>query len=373
MRNIKIINKLLILVFICLISLPNIDYFAKFSPIKDLFEKRQLKTAPDLPKNYHELWKFPKNFEEFFDDNYGFRKTLIFLNSLILDKIFDQPSDSRVVFGKNGWLYFDNYQSLLDISGDLGIDDDLVEKGVVAFYENWQYLKSKNITYLLVITPDKAVIYPEFLADYIKVGNKQRIDKFIKLLKSKYPDFPIIDLRLTIISAKEKEIIYHQTDTHWNRRGAHYAYIEIMKYLNKISDFNFKINYRSEFEDITNSGFRGDIADIINSNLTNIDYDLKPKFQIKSQRFAPTEDELKKFHKPIFYKNKSLKMPIAFIYKDSFFGNLQDFMSEHFSEMYLINEFPCRIDQKIIDKYQPQIFIQQFWQSRIQQILDRCS
>lgn len=369
----KNINKFLILGFICLIFLPTFDSFFKFSPIQELFEKRKLESKPDLPKNYQEFWKFPTSFNRYFDDNYGFRKTFIYWNGIILDKIFDQPSDSRVVFGKDGWLYFDNFKSLLDISGTLEIDDDLIQKGVRAFYQNWQNLKSKNIDYLVIIAPDKAVIYPEFLPEYVRVGNKQRIDKFIEVLKAKYPDFPLIDLRSTIIDAKKNEIVFHKTDTHWNRRGAHYAYAKIMEFLNKNTKFNFDINYRNDFEDISDKKLNGDIAQIINSDQKNIDYDLKPKFNILAKLATLNNDQYKKFHKPRFFENSSNnKLPISLIYKDSFFGNLESFAAQHFSKMYTINEFPCKIDQNVIQEFKPQIVIQQFWQARIESILKEC-
>src|SRR3989338_6714146 len=73
---------------------------------------------------------------------------------------------------------------------------------------------------------DKTSIYPEFLPNYIKVSNKNhRIDKFIKILRKKSADFPLLDLRPILLEAKKNEIIYHETDTHWNARGAHYGYV----------------------------------------------------------------------------------------------------------------------------------------------------
>lgn len=328
--------------------------------MKELFEKRLPVEKPKFSWSSNYL----KKFEEFFNDQYGLRKTLIYLNAYLLDNIFDESPDARAVVGKDGWLFFDNRDSLLDASGKAHLDDKLIENSLKHFYKNWQRLKAKNIDYLLVIAADKSTIYPEFLPDYIKPGNSHRIDKFLAALKKKYPDFPVLDLRPILLKAKENEIIYHATDTHWNKRGTHYGYVAIMEKL------GIKPHLRSEFLNTEEENFRGDISDIMGVSTTNINYDLQKNFNSLIREVSARD--FVQFHKPRFFVNEDKNLPRLFVYKDSFFDSLNDLVSEHFSQSLYINEFPCDLKFENIKIFHPNLVIQQFWEGRVEEVLRNC-
>jgi len=359
-------NLFLIIIFALILAAPTLDSFLHFSPVKDLFEKRLPIAAPAFPQSFSAIKEYPQSFEKFFNDNYGFRKTLVSTHSQMMDKIFNESPDSRAVVGKDDWFYFDNHNSLLDATGKAVIADELIERGVESFYQNWQEMRSKNIEYLLIIAADKSTVYPEFLPDYMKPAGPHRIDKFLTALKKKYPDFPLLDLRPILLKAKETEIIYHKTDTHWNKRGGHYAYVEIAKKL------HLKPHLRQDFVDKDDERFRGDISDIMNSNASNIDYNLEQKFQPSFKFIWPAPQELEGFHRPMFFVNDNKNLPVLFTYKDSFFSELLAFMPEHFSKSYYINEFPCDLNYKIIKNFHPNVVIQEFWEGRVEVVLSQC-
>lgn len=360
-------NILLIIFFVAILILPILDNIFGFSPVKDLFEKRLPTAFPQNPKNLFEITKYPKKFEAFFDDNYGFRKTLIFVNGKIMDNIFDESPSSRALMGKDGWLYFDNQDSFLDAQGLAKIDDKKVALAVKSFIQNWKLLRAQKIDYLLVIAADRTSIYPEFLPDYIKVSQENhRIDKFINALKKASPNFPLLDLRPILKEAKKTEIIYQKTDTHWNGRGAHFGYVESMKKL------NLKYNPRSDFIDVEGVMDYGDISYIMGIKAENIDYNLKENFVPSFYNIPPTNEDYALFHKPITYLNRNKNLPRLFVYKDSFFDNMLEFFANNFSRSYFVNEFPCNLDMKIIKKYRADVVIQEFWEGRIEEVVDAC-
>lgn len=354
-------NIILTVLFVAILILPALDMYFHFSPVKELFEKRLPAQKPEFTFSEN----FAPNFEKYFNDNYGFRKSLISWNSKLMDKFFNQSPDSRAVIGKDGWFYFDNYNSLLDAQGALDLPDEMVNRGVKAFYQNWQILRKKNINYLLVIAPDKSTIYPEFLPDYIKPGNKHRIDKFLAALKKSHPDFPVIDLRPVLLEAKKYEIVYHKTDTHWNRRGAHYAYVEIFKKL------GIKPHFRDEFSEKEDEMIVGDISKIMGVKTKNLNLDLTPNFP-KTYKEIQADEKLKNFHRPFIAKNKDSTLPVLFAFKDSFFGDLTFYFTEHFSSTILVNEFPCDLNYNSIKNLHPNLVIQEFWEGRVEDILSRC-
>ncbi len=365
-------NKIFVTLFFLILTLPFLDQLFAIAPVRELFEKRMPVEKPAFPADFAEFKSYPKNFEQYFNDNYGFRKTLINFNNHLMDRIFDESPDVRAMEGKDSWFYFDNHGSILDAQGKAVLDDEMVDRAVKSFYRNWQNMQKENIDYLLIIAADKASIYPEFLPDYIHYSEKNhRIDKFLDALRAKYPDFPVLDLRPILKNAKNKEIVYQKTDTHWNKRGSHYAYVEMMKILAK-KDPRFRPHLRSEFFDKADEYIKGDISDIMGNENTNLNYDLAPKFKVSIQEIKPSLAEIKQFHKPIFFENNNKNLPVIFVYKDSYFADLMGYVSEHFSHSYYINEFPCDVNLEIIKKYHPNVLIQEFWEGRVELVLKRC-
>lgn len=367
MKKIKFQSTFLIAVFVLILLVPSFDDIFHFSPVKDLFEKRKQVERPEMPRSFNDLKPYLKNFEEFFNDNYGFRKTLISWHSKIMDKVFNESPTARVVVGKNDWLYFDNNESLLDAVGKATLEDDLINHGVESFANNWLTLKKNNIEYLLVIAADKSTVYPEFLPDYVKpTKSNHRIDKFLSVLKKNYPNFPVLDLRPILIKAKEQEIIYQKTDTHWNRRGAHYGYVAMMQKL------GIKPHLRKEFTNKESEYIRGDISDMMGSNVQNLNYDIEPKFEMTSKRFKANPEEEKRFHHPTVFSNQNKELPNLFVYQDSYFGDLFWLVSEHFSDAFYINEYPCEINLEVIKRYRSNVVIHEFWEDRIEVVLKSC-
>jgi hypothetical protein len=129
---------------------------------------------------------------------------------------------------------------------------------------------------------------------------------------------------------------------------------------------------RKDFTDKEVPGFRGDISDIMNSEANNIDYSMVPNFKPTARYIWPTPKELQNFHRPMFFLNDDKNLPVIFAYKDSFFGELQDFVSEHFSKSYYVNEFPCDLNYETIKNYHPNVVIQEFWEGRVEVVLSQC-
>lgn len=361
-------NKILIIVFALILALPTLDSVFHFSPVKELFEKRKPSEMPDFPSSFSDVLEFPKKFDAFFNDNYGMRKSLISFYSAMMDKIFDESPDSRVVVGEEGWLYFDNYNSILDAEGLAPLADDLVARGVEHYAKNRKQVEDAGMKYLLVIAADKTTIYPEFLPSYIKTTplGTHRIDKFLTALTKKYPDFPVVDARPILLKAKLKEKVYQETDTHWNRRGAHATYMEMMKKL------GITPNPRSKFKDVASEWIRGDISDIMGSTSMNLNYELEPKFKETIYEGKLSDEEAEKFHNVVIFYNDNKNLPRLFVYQDSYFGDLFRFVSQHFSYALYTNQYPCDIEINTVKKYRPNVVIQEFWEGRVEHILGTC-
>src|SRR5215208_5173534 len=134
------------------------------------------------------------------------------------------------LIGSDGWV---------DYTGDGNIDDFQNLKQFTnkkALLKNLnaldQYLKSQGITFLIVVPPNKATIYPDKLPEQIKsLSTRSRLDQFITLLKAHH--LPIfVDLRPSLQSARQSQDVYFkENNTHWNGYGAFVAYTAIINVL----------------------------------------------------------------------------------------------------------------------------------------------
>ena len=84
--------------------------------------------------------------------------------------------------------------------------------------------------FMLVVFPNKSLIYKDLLPEKYKVQFRPALDDYIKVLNTK-----IID---TYGVLKNEKDVYYKTDTHINFKGAYIVYKYFLKQLNEIYNLN---------------------------------------------------------------------------------------------------------------------------------------
>lgn len=166
------------------------------------------------------------------------------------------------------------------------------------------------------------------------MGQKSRLDQLIEYMKDS--DVPILDLRQTLLQAKSMGLLYYKTDTHWNSLGAAVAQHKIMRYVATQYPIIHPIQYRAEdFSWVKESNF--DLAAMM--NLQNMLTEEVPKlnkklpecdrFALEKQAYFPQVEEA--IREPFFTDCHQPGTPHVLIFRDSFFGQLQPYVSQYFS------------------------------------------
>src|SRR4051812_29994746 len=94
-----------IAVFAGLLWLPIVgQVFVSSNSISEA-EARRLRTLPALPTSRDELAAFPKLFDLFLADHFGFRSQLIRANALLRYQL-SSPTNRWVLYGKDGYLFY---------------------------------------------------------------------------------------------------------------------------------------------------------------------------------------------------------------------------------------------------------------------------
>ena len=177
------------------------------------------------------LGEYPKKLEAYFNDQFGFRKRLIhWLNLVKVTGLRMSPSP-KIILGKKGWL-IDGYIDLPYFRGAGAAHARAARKLAARLrVERRDWLAARGIPYLVVVSPNKDTIYPEFMpSSYNRVHAQSRLDQFMAHLKA-HSNLAIVDLRQPLLKAKSREQVYYRTDTHWNNRGAYVGYAKIIEAL----------------------------------------------------------------------------------------------------------------------------------------------
>jgi len=175
---------------------------------------------------------FAKQYDEYFNDNYGMRDLLIRTKNSLDYRLFRKSE--KVVIGADDWLF------LRSVIETIGI---LLEKKCVTqcdgmcerFLRLHRALAARGITLVILPCPMKYTIYPEMLpATAPRRPNPHGFDRFRKFLKD-HPEIVSIDPVPILEDLKGSFRVYHKTDFHWTDPAGAYVAKELINTLGKLN------------------------------------------------------------------------------------------------------------------------------------------
>ncbi len=207
----------LIALFLLVLSLPLGARILNLQVGPEIVENRAVRRMPRVPGSLRALKRFPKRLEDHWNDTFGFRSVLIRWHSMAKVALGLTPSP-RVILGKNGWLFLaevvDDYRGTHPFTGD---ELDQWRRELEARHD---WLATRGIRYLFVVAPEKQTIYGEFMPEALnRVRTERRLDQLRAHLEL-YSRVGILDVRSALVAEAQRERVYYQTDTHWNKYGS---------------------------------------------------------------------------------------------------------------------------------------------------------
>ncbi len=361
----KTINKIFVVVFAILIAMPLI-FSDKVGGKVSTNENRQLSYFPSLvDENGNLSFKgFPSAFEQWINDNVGFREGIVKLDSYIDYHVFNTASNDRIRIGKDGYNFY-AWDNNLDIpKGTYPINDAVLEKIKVNQERIQRALKAKGIEYVLVLTPSKASIYPEKIKGANFEVTRTPIDIVADYLKEN-TTILVINTKEALLQAKDEKNVYFKTDTHWNEEGAYEVYKQIINELNEKQI----ISSKPVQVDLVEGTYKGEISAML-GNYNLFDAEKINKTVIRNAKAVNVDnpnlmglaDTVQVGHNLLpgrhyFAKNDSINEKDVLIYGDSFFGswNINQLLSENFSKLSFI--WSDYIKNEIVDTVKPKILV----------------
>jgi alginate O-acetyltransferase complex protein AlgJ len=348
---------------IILLCLPFFQMSLRMFPDLKSQENRILAPRPELnlvtPSAF---WKYIQDYQNYFNDNFGFRNLLIRINSFINLKILGvSPTPlPDIIVGKDGWLFYNvanDGSSLEDYYGLAGFTSQQLS----AIKQNMVRLRretaSRNILLILVIAPSKHTVYEEYLPTRVAMmkGAPSRVGQLCSAWGRDDTHASFIDTRRFLVAAKKelKYPLYYKTDTHWNNLGAFLVYTEIMKEV-KARYPEVKALTLADFN-LSSTGVSGhDLAGMVNMAglMSDTEVTLTPlRPSVARHANAPYA-----FGTAVRSEITGSTGPHVVAFGDSFLSYLIPYLSESFSTGLFLAA-PLMIDFSVIDKEKPNVVI----------------
>jgi hypothetical protein len=347
--------------FIILIALPLLGLAFGLDASFVLPENRTLAARPSVKLNLASLRSLPRRFENYFNDQFGFRKRLIHWLALAKVKGLGVTSSPDVILGKDGWLFLGGDQALESYRSTRPFSTAQLE-GYQRIYESRRdWLAAKGIPYLVVILPHKDTVYPEFMPDrYSRVNPHTRMDQLIEHMKA-HSSVPIVDVREDLRAAKQHERLFDLTDTHWNRRGAFLAYQRISERLRAWLP-GYREIAESNLLEVSGTGPGGDLARMlgIQAELPEERLGLVPRSHSnyrQTNEVFPLRAGWAPFRRTFATERDDQTLPRAVMFRDSFTEHLVPFLSEGFQRIVYVWDY--NFDRALIQREEPDVVIQE--------------
>ncbi|RYF70268.1 MAG: hypothetical protein EOO39_16025 [Cytophagaceae bacterium] len=311
------------------------------------------------------LKKAVRQFDGYYKTNFGGRDGLVFLHSALHYYILnDSPVPQQVIFGKKGWLYVgDHYNRVMQQHQGLWpLSLDSAQAIAQHLADVQQKLASKGAQLYVLIAPDSHSIYPEYLPDYLSLGYQEQTEKrcqwpetphdVLMQAMQEQPSVSFLDLRDTLRRAKQRAVVYKQTDTHWSSYG---ALIGTASLINRIRQKFPAIHPTlwSDYDMQLMRGGSGDLAALMMlqgqvKDQTFCSIIAKPAFRtVPAQQSADKQASI--------FQGKDPAQPSMLLFGDSFSESMLAYLPSYFSRSSAVRQ--STLDWQRIDREKPDIVI----------------
>lgn len=351
------LERLLLAVFLVVLALPPIGTIFGLQRATAAEENRTLAPRPHVDMTWASWRAFPEAFTRYFEDNFAFRPLFVRWQAAVrLNALGVSPSPS-VVKGTNGWWFYADDGAMLDYAEAQPFTTPELEVWRRTLQHANDWLRARGIVYLFVLAPDKHQVYPEYMPEAIRRAAYSRMDQLVAYLAA-HSTVRVLDLRPALWHAKSTERIYHQTDTHWNDRGAYVAYAEILSSLSaSFSGLHPRPKAMFEARHVRAGGF--DLARMM--GLTGVLEEDNLTLESRRPRAArivePRTPNRYGIEARLVTTLPDAAQPRAVIFRDSFASALIPFLSEHFSRALYLWQY--NVDPSVIEHERPDIVIHQ--------------
>ena len=256
------------ILFIALLFLPIFQKASRLFPTFDLYGVE----VPINPIFNATTWfsgEYSEKYRKRFAAKIGFRGLFVKLvNQFNYSVHGEMPkvSGPEVVIGKKGWLYEQSY--ITNYINPQKID----EQKLAGFVKDLQILQDKlakrRIVFILLISPNKAAVYPEYLPDELRIqAEKNNKESSISILRPmlKGSDIRFVEAgEIFRLLKQDTEYLFPPGGTHWSYYGSFLISQELLEKARQANFFSVSIPHLTSVTYHSPLGTDTDVQDFTN-------------------------------------------------------------------------------------------------------------
>ncbi|MEO5701075.1 MAG: hypothetical protein ABIS17_03110 [Casimicrobiaceae bacterium] len=313
----------------------------------------------DGPREGQATAGWRRAFEAAFNDRFGGRDRLIAYHHLALAVGLGVAPVPKVMIGRNGWLFFkgeDQRAIDRDFRGVVPYPADEGVRIAAELQRRHDLLAARGIPYVVLVAPDKATIYPEYLPRWVKRAPHTRLDRLFAALAD-HPELHVIDPRAKLRAAKPGGQVYYRTDSHWNYGGTTIAYDLLMSAVRSVVPRVPHVPAEpAPYE--PGDTYSGDLANLLGLPRWFEEIDRLPFRKILGDATRRCARPIRDPVEPVVQGCPRDGLPRALVYRDSMFDAMIPAVSENFSRVvYFAGHHMTMAD---IDRERPDVVIEEF-------------
>jgi len=313
-------------------------------------EKRTLAERPTL--SLEEIAAYPKAYEEYYNDHLPFRDWLIKTYNSMMVHVFHTSSSKDVILGKDGWLFYGSSTdgtSRQCYDGSMLFAAEELEQIAANLTKTKDRLAQQGTEFVVFIAPSKERVYSEYMPDYMgEPAQLCMLNQVISYLRA-HTDVKVIypyEEMMAYKKAHPEQLLYYQTDTHWNDLG---AYIGARALLSELGIKTPPLDALN----VTKSGNgAGDLASLLNL------WGISDEGNLELEQRDPVQEPITISNE--FNGRMEFEMPGApeirfFMHKDSFGSGMAPYLKYNLSRALLVHNIVY--DAKEVWTEQPDVFV----------------
>ncbi len=360
-------NRWVVGLFVSAVSLPLVLTLVLLRTLPPDDPKRDLAPFPEAITSMKALERWPTRFRRWFQDHYVLRRELIRAHGALMLRGVGVSPSTTVLLGREGWWYYTDDGAMDDIVSAEPMSAAAIERWAVTLDDNRAWLAARGIPYVFVLAPDKHAVYPEFLPSSVRPLGPWRGDQFVREMRAR-THVDVLHLKDGLVALKARERVYHRTDTHWNARGAFFAYVSIMEWLARVRP-GVEVPRRDQFEFVAVEGRGHDLPRMLGIEALASEeiLEVAPHEPRRARVVEPAGASIDAELGRLVTEHPDTTLPRMVIVRDSFMTPVMPFLAERCSRCVFLWEKD--LDPRVIANERPDVVIHQMVGRRLQTYL----
>ncbi len=313
-------------------------------------------------KEYRNLAPLPHlddrgGIDAYIRDHFGLRGPLVGLANLYSLLFFHEAQDQRMVLGKEGWIFYNEYS---EIPYETPLSLEQLEIWRAYMEERTRWFRRHKIPFYFFVTPDKQSIYPEYVERTRTVPTRTRQ---LKEYLEKHSFVRILEPTDALLEAKKNGIrLFYKYGTHWNSSGAFFAYRFLAQHLPAFIPEPMGLErLQSQVVPSEKSLLR-----MMHLQVLGIfDRSVESSLKISRAAIIDSSQPLLPSTGWLLFSTGDPRLKRALVYHDSFFSWMMHFFSQHFDKVLYVRSGTMQMNAEDFQSIHPQLVIQQFVERKL--------